>query len=152
MFPLPISYRQLNKFIEEESFEPKLSWGLRMAITAIVPVLWGMTTGHIMQASWITLTAECICWVELKGAFTQRMWVLVFGTLLAILFCWIGTVAAPYMLVSVIAMFLVVFLAGLFKNLGERGAGLALSAYVMFIVCNAYPVETSAAIKERMWW
>jgi len=152
MLPLPISYRQLNKFIEEESFEPKLSWGLRMAITAIIPVLWGMTTGHIMQASWITLTAECICWVELKGAFTQRMWVLVFGTLLAILFCWIGTVAAPFMLVSVIAMFLVVFLAGLFKNLGERGAGLALSAYVMFIVCNAYPVETSAAIKERMWW
>lgn len=142
--------RLLNKLIEDESLEPKLGWGLRMAITAMVPVIWGISTQQVLAASWITLTAECICWVELKGAFTQRLWILVTGMVLALLFAWLGAITAPYMWVSIIAIFFVCFLAGLFKNLGERGAGLAICVYIMYIVSNAHPEATGDALRERM--
>ena len=136
--------------MEDESFEPKLSWGLRMAVAAIVPVLWGLATGNLLQASWMTLTAECICWVELKGSFTQRVWVPFTGVLLALCFCILGTLTAGSLWISVIAIFFVCFLSGLFNNLGDRGSGLALCIYVMFIVCNAHPVQHTAELKERM--
>ena len=149
MQPVP-SYRHLNKLLEDESFEPRLSWGLRMAISAIVPVLWGLATHNILNASWITLTAECICWVELKGSFTHRAWVLLTGILLTLCFCVVGTLTAGYLFISVIAIFVVCFLWGLFKNLGDRGSGLALCVYVMFIVCNAYPVQDADALRDRV--
>lgn len=145
-----LSYKHLNKLLEDESFEPRLSWGLRMAIAAIVPVFWGLATGNLLHASWMTLTAECICWVELKGSFNQRIWVLFTGIFLALCFCILGTLTASYLWISVVAIFVVCFLSGLFKNLGDRGSGLALCVYVMFIVCNAYPVHNTNELKDRM--
>lgn len=145
-----LSYKHLNKLLEDESFEPRLSWGVRMAVAAIVPVFWGLATGNLLHAGWMTLTAECICWVELKGSFTQRVWVLLTGIFLALCFCMVGTLTAGYLWISVIAIFIVCFLSGLFKNLGDRGSGLALCVYVMFIVCNAYPVHHTAELKDRM--
>lgn len=121
-----------------------------MAVAAIVPVLWGLATGNLLHASWMTLTAEGICWVELKGSFTQRVWILVTGIILALCFCILGTLTANYLWVSVVAIFIVCFLSGLFKNLGDRGSGLALCVYVMFIVCNAYPVHDADGLKDRV--
>ena len=121
-----------------------------MAIAAIVPVLWGLATDNILRASWMTLTAECICWVELKGTYTQRVSILFVGVLLALCFAALGTVTANYLFVGVVAIFFVCFLAGLFKNLGDRGGGLALCIYVTFIVCNAYPVHSREELNDRM--
>ncbi|HTN47012.1 MAG TPA: FUSC family protein [Flavipsychrobacter sp.] len=143
-------YQSINKLLEDESFEPRLSWGLRMAIAAIVPVIWGLITGNIAAATWMTLTAECICWVELKGSFRQRASILLVGLLLAVCFATLGTITAEYEIISVICIFIVCFLAGLFKNLGDRGSGLAICIYVIFIVCNAYPVKDAAVLRERV--
>lgn len=143
-------YPSINKLLEDESFEPRISWGLRMAIAAIVPVIWGLITGNIAAATWMTLTAECICWVELKGSFRQRASILLVGLLLAVCFATLGTITAAYEIISVICIFIVCFLAGLFKNLGDRGSGLAICIYVIFIVCNAYPVKDAEGLRERV--
>lgn len=120
-----------------------------MAIASILPVVWGVYTGNMPAATWITLTAECICWVELKGSFAQRMRVLLGGTLLAIFFGITGSITGISIWLSVFAMLLVGFLASLFKNLGDRGSGLAICVYVLFIISNAYPAQDMDALKQR---
>lgn len=142
-------YRQLNRLLENESFEPTLSWGFRMAITATAPLIWGMATGQMDLARWIILTAECICWVELKGSFAQRMRILAGGTLIAVIFALLGAMVGHNLWLSVLLMAPVAFLSGLFKNLGDRGSGLALCVYVVFIFSNAYPVHTLPELEER---
>ncbi len=121
-----------------------------MAIAATVPVVWGVATGHMEAASWIALAAECICWVELKGSFAQRMRVLAGGSVLAFAFALLGSLSGGYLFFSVVAMIFVGFAAGLFKNLGDRGAGLAVCVQVMFVITNAYPTESPDDLRQRL--
>src|SRR5690606_27351339 len=128
--------------LQKEAFEPTLVWGLRMAIAAVVPVIWGVATDNMEAASWITLTAEAICFIELKGNFALRFRVLAAGTVLAFLFAALGSAIGANIWLSVVCMFGVGFVSGLFKNLGDRGSGLANCVYIIFIFTNAYPATT----------
>lgn len=121
-----------------------------MGIAAIVPVLWGALTGQMEAASWVAITAEGICWVELKGNYGQRLRVLAGGTFLALLFTMLGSITGNNIWVSVACMIGVGFMAGLFKNLGDRGSGLSICVYLLFIIANAYPTHTVAALEERL--
>ncbi len=142
-------YKQLNKLIEKETIESTFSWGLRMAISAIAPVIWGLSTDRLSDAIWITLTAECICWMELKGSFGQGVRVLFAGILLTTVFGFLGTMTANNLFLSIAGMFAVGFIAVQFKNLGSRGSGLAICVYVLYILCNAYPVQDTHELLYR---
>lgn len=133
--------RHFRNLLDAESMEPSLTWGLRMAVATTVPVVWGIATGHIERAEWIALTADCIGWIALKGRPGQRFQILVAGILLTFLFTLLGTLTATSIWMSIVAMIFVAFLAGLFKNLGERGSGLSLCLYVMFLIANAAPAH-----------
>lgn len=117
-----------------------LSWGIRMTFSVIVPLFYGMYFHKLAEAMWIIVAAESIGWVELKGSFAQRVRVLLGGAALAVFFGFAGSISSGSLLLSVLLMLGVVFIASLFKNLGERGSGLSLTVYVMFIIANAYPV------------
>jgi len=127
-----------------------ISWGIRMAISAMVPLIWGITTNHVLESIWITLTAEAICWIELKGSYGWRIRVMLGGAVLTVLFSIIGSVTGTNIWLSVLCMFVVGFLATLFKNLGDRGSGLSIGIYLMFIFCNAYPAASFPAVKARI--
>ena len=116
-----------------------ISWGFRMALSGTLPIIWGLATGRLGDAVWITLTAEAVSWVEMKGSFAWRVRTLVTGAMLAIFFAFLGTITEPYIWWSVVSMFVVGFVATLLKNLGDRASGLAICVYLLFIICNAYP-------------
>lgn len=123
-----------------------------MALALVVPLAWGLATDHPHAGEWISLTAESICWVELKGSYGQRLRVLAGGAFLAFLFALLGSLTAPYLWLSVGAMLVVGFISGLFKNLGDRGSGLSICVYVMFIIANAAAPKDSAELQQRMEW
>jgi len=143
-------YKQFNKLIQDETLEPVINWGVRMALATTVPVIWGVATNQLSIASWITLTAECLCWIELKGTFAQRMRILLGGTFIAMLFAVLGSVTSNSIWLSVTGMLVVGFLSGLFKNLGTRASGLATCIYVLFIISNAYPTKTTNELEARI--
>lgn len=144
------SYKRLNKLLQDESLEPLLSWGFRMGLSGTLPIAWGLHTGHITDGIWITLTAEAVSWVELKGSFAWRLRALVAGSLLAIFAGALGSVTGGSLLLGCLCMLVVGFLATLLKNLGDRASGLAICFYLLFIVCNAFPVTTTAELPHRM--
>lgn len=121
-----------------------------MAIAAIVPVIWGVATDNMEAATWITLTAEAICWIELKGTYAQRSRILAGGTLLALVFTALGSASGNILWLSVTLMFVVGFLSGLFKNLGDRGSGLANCVYIIYIITNAYPTHSVQELEHRL--
>lgn len=115
-----------------------------MALAATLPMIWGLYTGRMSEAVWISLTAESISWVELKGSFAQGVRVLLGGILLVMGFTALGILAAPWVWSSVLAMLVVGFICGLFRNLGERGGGLAICIFCMFILSAAFPPPPGA--------
>ena len=122
-----------------------------MALAMAVPIIWGLQTHHAQPAEWIALTAECICWVALKGTYAQRLRVLAGGTFLALLFATLGSLTGDNIWLSIIAMLGVAFLAGLFKNLGDRGSGLSICVYLMFLLNNAHPAHTEELLERSVW-
>jgi uncharacterized membrane protein YccC len=144
------SYKRLNALIQNESFEPLISWGLRMALSGTLPVIWGLATGRVVDAIWITLTAEAVSWVEMKGSFAWRVRTLLAGAFLGIAFSILGTVTGFNVWLSVVGMFVVGYLATLLKNLGDRASGLAICVYLMFIICNAFPATEYTEVRHRL--
>jgi uncharacterized membrane protein YgaE (UPF0421/DUF939 family) len=55
-----------------------------------------------------------------------------------------------YIWLSLLCMLIVGFISGLFKNLGDRGSGLAISIYVLFILTNAYPTDSLPDLQHRL--
>ena len=145
------SYKRLINLVRNESFEPMMSWGLRMALAGTLPVIWGLTAGRLNDAVWVTLTAEAITWVEMKGSFAWRARTLIMGALLSVGFAMLGTITGNSVLLSVICMLFAGFLATLLKSIGDRASGLGLCVYMMFIICNAFPVSAPADIIHRFW-
>ena len=130
--------------------EPMLSWGFRMALAGTVPIVWGIVTGRITDAVWITLTAEAVSWVELKGSFTWRMRALLAAAVLGVFSAIIGSVTGGSIWLGCLIMFGVAFVATLLKNLGDRASGLAICFYLLFIVSNAFPTNNPEELQHRM--
>ena len=121
-----------------------------MALSGTLPIIWGLATGRLSDATWITLTAEAVCWVELKGSFSWRARTLVTGAVLAMAFSILGTITGTNVWLSMVGMFVAGYLATLLKNIGDRASGLALCVYMLFIICNAYPAKEPFEIKHRL--
>lgn len=142
-------YQRLKLLWDAESMEPSLSWGLRMAIATTLPMILGVAYGQVEFAEWIALTADCICWISLKGTAGQRFRLLVAAAILCWILTLIGSLSGASVFWSVCFMVLVAFASGMFRNLGERASGLALCIYVVFIITNAYPAN-GEALEERL--
>jgi hypothetical protein len=140
---LSSSYKYINRRLRSEYLEPAWGWGFRVAISVTVPLLWGWIYGDLHGAEWMAIAAECVSFIELKGNIGQRV---------RLLFCIAGSIAGNFILISLLGMLFVGFLSGLFKNLGERGMGLALSVYIFYIITSSNPVRTSEELWDRSIW
>ncbi len=142
--------KKLQRFQQAESLEPMWAWGIRMGLALVVPLAWGTATGHLAEAVWIGFIAESICWVELKGAFAQRIQLVLGGMIITLFSAFAGALTSGSVLLSTLLMAVVGLLSGLFKNLGDRGSGLAICVYATFIISNAFPVADSTAFGHRI--
>lgn len=146
------SYRTINKRLQSEYREPAWGWGIRVAISVTIPLLWGIMANKGTGAEWMAIAAECVSLMELKGNIAQRIRLLLSACLLSVIFCIIGSIAGNFIWISLPGMFVIGFLSGLFKNLGDRGMGLALSVYIFYIITSAYPVGDAPMLWARCGW
>jgi len=146
------SYLKLNQTVQSQYREPGWGWGLRVALSVVTPLIWGFQTGHAIEAEWMAIAAECVSFIELKGNIGQRIRILVSAAVLSVIFCFVGSFAGGFVIISVLGMLVVGFLSGLFKNLGDHGMGLALSVYIFYIITSSYPLHEWAELLERCKW
>lgn len=149
---LAASYQSVNKRLQSEYLEPAWGWGIRVALSVTIPLIWGTIADKGSGAEWMAIAAECVSFIELKGNIGQRVRLLLSASLLSVLFCIAGSVAGNFIWISIPGIFVVGFLSGLFKNLGDRGMGLALSVYIFYIITSSYPVNTAEALWSRCGW
>lgn len=149
---LATSIQSFDKRSQNLYTEPSWGWGLRVAISVTFPLIWGALCGKGSGAEWMAIAAECVSFIELKGNIGQRIRLLISASVLSVLFCIVGSVAGNFIWISLTGILIVGFLSGLFKNLGDRGLGLAMSVYIFYIITSAYPVPDSEALWARCGW
>lgn len=146
------SYQLFNKRLQTQYREPAWGWGIRVAMSVTLPLLWGFVYDRPHEAVWMAIAAECVSFIELKGNIGQRVRLLVSASILSVMFCLVGSLAGHYLWTSLTGMLIVGFLSGLFKNLGDRGMGLALSVYIFYIVTSALPTKGWDDLADRCLW
>lgn len=146
------SYRFINNRLRTSYRESTTRWGIRVAVSISLPLLWGLLTNNRIEAEWMSIAAECVSLFELKGTVMQRIRMLLMASLFSVLFCLLGTLAGNIVWVMLLGMLVVGFFCVLLKNLGDRGTGLALSVYIFYIIACAYPVQDAAALWNRCFW
>lgn len=129
--------------------DPVWNWGIRIALSIVVPILFGIVFDCQEQAVWIAVGAEAASFIEMRGDLAQRIRVSFGAILLNVAFAILGGFIGNYWFLALLFMFLVGFLSGLFKNLGEKGAALALSVYISGIVNVSLPIRNWDALVDR---
>jgi hypothetical protein len=146
------TYQLVHNKLHSQYREPAWGWGFRLALSVVAPLLWGFFTGHGGEAEWMSIAAECVAFIDLKGNIGLRTRLMVSAVLLSMTFCILGSLAGAYIGISIIGMLITGFLCGLFKNLGDRGQGLTLCIYIFYIITCSYPVSSLEELKERCFW
>lgn len=148
MAPVAYLVAKVKKHINHFD-DPVWGWGLRIAIAIVVPMAIGILTDTTKYMMWIAIAAESTAFIELKGDVTQRIRILAGSIFLNIVFVFVGALVHPIWPLAALVMFFVGFLSGLFKNLGEKGAALALSVYSSAILNIGIPVADFDALLDR---
>ena len=146
------SYLKWNQTLQSQYREPAWGWGFRVGFSVVIPLIWGFATGNTMEAEWMAIAAECVSFIDLKGNIGQRIRILLSAAILSVVFCFVGSFAGSFVVISVLGMLVVGFLSGLFKNLGDHGMGLALSVYIFYIITSSYPLHELPELLERCKW
>lgn len=146
--------KKYNFQLKWQSFieDPSWIWGLRVAVGISFPLLFGLLFNNMAAGIWMSIAAESLVFIELKGNLSQRLRILFMGSLLTLFCCIVGSVIGMYFIPTVIGMFVVGFASGMFKNLGEKGMALALSVYIGFIISAAKPLDNVDALVDRSIW
>lgn len=135
--------------------EPIMSWAFRLGISVTVPLVLGLILGHMHAFFWVALGAQCVAFIEMRGGFGNVLRILLSASAFALLTSILGSVSGNYLILHITLMFVVGFVSALFKNLGERGAGLSLSVYIFFIVTSSRPLTSFDEIwqlSELVWF
>lgn len=130
--------------------DPDWTWGLRVALSTIVPIIWGIFTQRLDDAFWMAIAAQCVSFIDMRGLVDQHLRMIISASILCLVFAVVGTVTGQFPILNIIVFFFVGFLSGLFKNLGPRGAGLALSVYVFYILTSTAPLTDWGEIWYRL--
>lgn len=128
------------------------SWSFRLAITVCVPLVVCLLLNNLREAFWIILSAQSLGYIEIKGTFGNFFRNIVLAIFLSVSFCIIGTVSGSIFIIHLILMFIVGFISVMFKNLGERGTGVALSIYIFYIFTSSYPTQDLEEIWHRTFY
>lgn len=132
--------------------DPIWYWGIRIALSITGPLLYGIIFQKQDDAMWIAIAAEASAFIEMKGDLAQRTRIAVGSIFLNLAFSLIGGILGNYWIAATALMFVIGFLSGLFKNLGEKGAALALSIFISGIVNISFPITSTDQLQERMWF
>lgn len=144
------TYYSFSSRIRGALTDPDWSWGFRLALSTLGPLVWGIITQRSEEAFWMAIAAQCVTYIDMNGLVDQHLRMIISASFLCVLFSIIGTLTGHYPFLNFIMFFFVGFLSGLFKNLGPRGGGLALSVYILYILTSTSPLNDWNLIGYRI--
>lgn len=128
--------RQLNAILQQEYFEPTISWALRVAITLNVPLLliplfWGKMT---IEVIWLAFTGYLLSLLDFRGPHYQKVFVQLGESLLIIAAAVLGMNVSGHTWMAVLFMFLIGMFAALLRNWSDYGPsiGIAMGFFYLF--------------------
>lgn len=143
--------KPFNQIVLNEYFEPALGKSARTTLVFILPLIWGLLTNHMGPAVWISITAQLLSGINLRGGYPIRLFILGTGTLAAAACAYLGTLAGGSLAWSVCIMMVLAFGSGYVRQSGDFGPGLVVAVLLMYLLTLDHPGSAAEAGEMLLW-
>ncbi|PJJ75606.1 putative membrane protein YccC [Thermoflavifilum aggregans] len=143
--------KPLHQIILQEYFEPAIGRAVRVTLAFVVPLIWGLLTGHMGEAVWIALTAQLLSNVLIPGSYPLKILILSGATLAAAVCAMLGKLAGHCWLVATLLMMVLAFLGGFVRQTGNFGPGITISVLLLYLLTLDHPGNRQTALHLFAW-
>lgn len=151
MLPNYQQLKSVQQIILDEYFEPTMGKGLRVALALVVPLVWGMATGNMEPAVWISITAEILSTLTLRGAYPLKL-LIQSGAVPACAVCAaLGTLLGDTWIPATVVMMGLAFLGGFVRQSGDHGPGITVGVLLLYLLTLDHPGNWQAAGDMFLW-
>jgi uncharacterized membrane protein YccC len=131
---------KLGAFVERESLRPDLGRATRAMLAFVVPVVLAISGWLPPDVTFAAIAAQNINFVDVRGAYSLRITILLAMALQLTLATWLGVAAGGSTVAAVAATAGIALLGGLWRHLSpEYGPSLATPTALLFFIALAMP-------------
>lgn len=143
--------KYFRQIVLDEYFEPSLGRALRVTLAFVLPLIWGMFTGNLGPAVWISITAEILSNVRIRGAYPLKLLILA-GAVPACAVCAaLGTLAGGNWWLASLLMMALAFPGGFVRQSGDHGPGITVGVLLLYLLSLDHPGGWAMAGKMFIW-
>lgn len=125
----------IQRIAEQESLRPDFNRAIRGTVAFMVPLLTAYHGGLKIDPAFACIAAHTISLVDVRGAYSFRLGLLLSMTLVLMVAVVLGTLGSASLPLALLGTVLVALGSGLWRHLSsDYGAGLAVSTGLMFFV------------------
>ncbi|MGH2642942.1 MAG: FUSC family protein, partial [Chitinophagaceae bacterium] len=143
--------KSIHQIVLNEYFEPAAGRAVRVTLAFILPLIWGMVTGDIGPAVWISITAQILSNVTIQGSYPLKVLILSGGVLACAVCGALGTFAGHHWLVAAVLMAILAFLGGFVRQSGNYGPGITIGVLLIYILALDHPGDSVLAGEMFAW-
>ncbi len=144
--------KQINAIIQQEYFEPTISWAVRVVLALNVPLLLlPLKFGFKPEIVWMAFTAYLLSLLDFRGPHYQKVFIQIIESILIIFAAVLGMQVSGNLWLSVLFMFAIGMFAALVRNWSDYGAALGVSTGFFYLFGLSSPVSFDVSIHYAEW-
>jgi uncharacterized membrane protein YccC len=143
--------KSFHQIILEEYFEPTIGKAIRVMLALVLPLIWGMLTGHMTPAVWIAISAQVLSSVNVRGSYPLKLLVLSGAVAACAVAAALGTLAGAWWAVAALLMAALAFIGGFVRQSGDHGPGITLAVLLLYLLTLDSPGGFRAAGDLFLW-
>jgi uncharacterized membrane protein YccC len=144
--------KQLNAILQQEYFEPTISWALRVVFALNVPLLLlPLKTGFHLEIVWMAFTAYLLSLLDFRGPHYQKVFVQIVESVFIIFAAIVGMNVADNIWYSIVCMFVIGFFAALLRNWSDYGAAIGIAMGFFYLFGLANPASFHHSMHYAQW-
>lgn len=139
--------KQINTILQQQYFEPTISWSLRVVLALNVPlILIPLYKGFSYEVIWTAFGAYMLSLIDYRGLHYKKIIIQFVTSLLVFGAALLGLFVGHSVFWSVITMFIVGAGVAVLRNWREYGPSIAISAGFFFLFGLANPVSLELSL------
>lgn len=143
--------KSIHQIVLDEYFEPAAGRAVRVTIAFVLPLIWGMITGNMAPAVWVSITAQILSNVTIQGSYPLKLLILSGGVLACAVCGALGTLAGHHWLAAAVLMAALAFLGGFVRQSGNYGPGITIGVLLIYLLALDHPGNVVLAGEMFTW-
>lgn len=144
--------KQINTIIQQQYFEPTISWAFRVVLALNVPLIaLPLIFGFSYKIIWAAFGAYMLSLIDYRGPHYKKIIIQSVEASLIFVACLVGMFVGKSWLLSVASMFIVGMFAALIRNWSDYGSSIGVAVGFFFLFGMANPMTFAESLPYALY-